>query len=137
VDDPLKRFAILCGLVLAVALGLLLPFAKWGLPTRPGNVPQTAAFAKGGKDRSYWIDCRNLAATNRYSCTVYQAKGGDTVLRGIFQPGFVTQERRIFYDGSLIHWRHGQLLRPITLECVAGGQPPLVADCKGASTRAN
>jgi hypothetical protein len=137
VGDQLKRLAILCGLVLVIALGLLLPFAKWGFPSRPGDVPSTAAFGNGGKNRSYWIDCRDLGATNRYSCTLYQAKGGETVLRGVFQQTFITQERRIFYDGSAIHWRHGQLLRPIALECVAGGQPPLVADCKGASTRAN
>jgi hypothetical protein len=131
VDDQLKRFAIICGLVLVVSLCLLLP-AKWATPTRPANVPSTAMFASNGKDRAYWIDCWNLAGGNRYSCTLYQAKGGETVLKGVFQQTSFTQQKRIFYDGSAIHWRQGQLLSPVRLECVAGGKPPLVRDCQTA-----
>ena len=135
--DELKRFAVLCGLVLVISLGLLLPFAKWGTPKRPSNVPSTAAFAGGGKDGSYWIDCWNSAGANRYACTMYQAKGGETFLKGVFQQTSLTQQKKIFYDGSAIHWRHGQLLRPVQLDCVAGGRPPLVADCKNTSNRSN
>jgi hypothetical protein len=137
VGDELKRFAIICGLVLVAALALLLPFAKWGVPKRPPNVPSTAAFANGGVAGSYWIDCWNFAGANRYSCTLYRAKGGETFLKGIFQEMSITEQRRIFYDGLIIHWRHGQLLRPLQLECVAGGRSPTVADCKTITTRSN
>jgi hypothetical protein len=137
VGDELKRFAIICGLVLVVALALLLPFAKWGIPRRPANVPSTAAFANGRAGGSYWIDCRDFAGADRYSCTLYRAKGGETFLKGIFQQTSITEQRRIFYDGSVIYWRHGQLLRPLQLECVAGGRPPSVADCQTITTRSN
>jgi len=137
VGDELKRCAIICVLVLAVAMALLLPFAKWGVPKRPANVPSTAAFANGRGAGSYWIDCWNFDGANRYSCTLYRAKGGETFLKGIFQEASITEQRRIFYDGSIIHWRHGQLLRPLQLECLAGGRPSSVADCKTVTTRSN
>jgi hypothetical protein len=137
VGDELKRSAILSVVILVIALGLLLPFAKWGAPRRPNNVPSTATFANGGKDPSYWIDCWSIAGVNQYSCTLYQPKNGETVLKGIFHQTAITQQRKLFYDGSAIHWKHGQLLRPLQLECVAGGQPPLVADCRASATRSN
>lgn len=151
-DDALKRLAVISGLMLVIALALLLPFVKWGTPKRPTNVPATAAFANGGKGSIYWIDCWSLAgAINRYSCTVYQTNSGEIVLKGIFQQTSITKPQPIFYDGSAIHWRHGQLLRPVQLQCVSlpqhantpragdpsGGRPPLVADCKTANTRVN
>ena len=120
--------------VLVIALGLLLPFAKWGLPKRPSNVPSTATFANDGKGSAYWIDCWNVSGASFYSCTLYQPKG-ETFLKGIFQQTTITQQRKVFYDGSAIHWKHGQLLRPLKLDCVAGGRPPLVADCKTTSSQ--
>jgi hypothetical protein len=123
---------MISGLMLVAALAILLPFAKWGIPRRPANVPSTAAFGNGGKYGSYWIDCASFAGANRHICTLYQAKSGEMVLKGAFQQASFTAQRRIFYDGSAIHWRHGQLLWPVQLECVAGGRPPLVADCKAA-----
>jgi len=137
VGEELQRFAILSVVILVVALGLLLPFAKWGVPRRPSNVPSTAAFGNDGKNGSYWVDCWNLAGGSRFACTLYQPKGGDTVLKGVFQQTTITQKHKVFYDGSAIHWKHGELLRPIRLECVAGGQPPLVPDCRTAGARAN
>ena len=136
-DGELKRFAILCLLIVVVALGLLIPFAKWGIPKRPGNVPSTAKFANGGKDASYWIDCWAVSGGNRYACTLYQLKGGDTVLKGVFQQTAITQQKRVFYDGSAIHWKHGEVLRPVQLECAAGGRMPAVPDCKTRGARAN
>jgi len=122
--------------VLVIALGLLLPFVKWGLPKRPSNVPSTAAFANGGKDSAYWIDCWNVSGANFYSCTLYQPKGGEIFLKGIFQQTTITQQRKLFYDGSAIHWKHGQLLRPLKLDCIAGGRP-LVPDCQAPTPRTN
>jgi hypothetical protein len=135
VGEELKRLTIISVVILVIALGLLLPFAKWGVPRRPNNVPATATFANGGNDGSYWIDCLNLAGANRYACTLYQAKSGEPALKGVFQQTAITQQRKVFYDGAAIHWKHGQLLRPVQLECVAGGRPPLVADCRRSAAQ--
>lgn len=124
-------------MILVTAMGLLLPFAKWGIPRRPSNVPATAAFANGGKGSIYWIDCRNLAASPGYSCSVYQAKSGEILLKGVFQQSALAQQRRVFYDGSAIHWKHGQVLRPVKLECVAGGKPPSMPDRRASVNPAN
>ena len=68
---------------------------------------------------------------------LYQPKGGEVFLKGIFQQTTITQQRKLFYDGSAIHWKHGQLLRPLKLDCIAGGRPPLVADCQASPSRSN
>jgi hypothetical protein len=116
-------------MVLAAAVGLLLPLLKWGAPRRPANVPSTAIFANGGKNSVYWIDCGTSPGVGRFYCAVYMPHDGQMVLRGSFQQTLITGSRRISYDGSTIHWKHGALLRPLWLECVLGGRPPEVADC--------
>jgi hypothetical protein len=111
-------------------LVLLLPFAKWRVPQRPSKVPGTAAFANGKGAGAYWIDCWNIVGDSRFSCTVYRLKSGDTFLKGVFQQIATDRQQRVFYDGGAIHWKHGELLRPFELECVAGGRPPRVPDCR-------
>lgn len=134
--DEIKRIIIVMVLIVVVSLGLLLPLAKWGGPKRPKNVSNTAAFANGGDQPSYWIDCWDIAGGNYAQCSVYQPTGV-LVLRGVFQQTAITRQRHVSYDGSAIHWKRGQTLRPVRLDCILGGKPPLVPDCNtpGSTTK--
>jgi hypothetical protein len=134
VGDELKRLFIITVMVLAVALGLLLPLVKWGVPRRPASVPSTANLANGGKNSVYWIDCGISPGVGRFYCTVYMPHDGEMVLRGSFQQTLITGSQRISYDGSVIQWKHGALLRPLRLDCILGGRPPEVADCKSGES---
>jgi hypothetical protein len=132
--DQHKRLAAIAAAILIIGSGvLLLPLMKLRIPPRPSSVPPAALYARG-REANYWINCPNVTSPTRYYCAVYSSDGSIKLVQGIFQESGATTPSRIAYDGSSIHWKHGAVLNPLHLDCVAGGQPPDVPDC-GAGTR--
>jgi hypothetical protein len=127
--DELKRLGVIAAAILIIGSGVLfLPLMKLQIPERPTNVPPTALYARG-RGASYWINCPNITSPTRYYCTVYSRDGSSKLVEGVFQESGATTSRRIAYDGSSIDWKHA-VLYPLHLDCVAGGRPPEVADCR-------
>lgn len=132
--DEFKRLFVIAGAILIGGASLLLlPLMKLRIAPRPAAVPSTALYA-AGRGQNYWIDCPNVASPTRYYCTVYSRDGSAKVLRGVFQETAGVGPLRIAYYGSVIYWKRGTILRPVHLDCVAGGRPPDVPDC-GSATR--
>jgi hypothetical protein len=132
VGDEFKRLAVIAAAILITGAGvLLLPFMKLRVRERPATVPPTALYARG-PGASYWINCPNINSPTRYYCTVYSSDGVSKLAQGIFQESGATTSRRIAYDGSSIEWKN-VVLRPLHLDCVAGGRPPDVADCRAGT----
>lgn len=130
--DELKRLAVIAAAILIIGSGMLfLPLMKLRVPERPATVPSTALYARG-RGASYWINCPNTDSPARYYCTVYSSDGASKLVQGVFQESGATTSRRIAYDGSSIDWKRA-VLRPLHLDCVAGGRPPGVADCRAGS----
>jgi hypothetical protein len=130
VSNELKRLVAISVAMLTVGAGLLiLPLSKMRIPSRPGNVPPTSLYASG-EGVNQWIDCPNFTSMNRYYCTVYSHDGKDKLVQGVFQEAGVSAQRRMSYDGTSIHWKHGVVLNPLHLDCILGGKPPEVADCR-------
>jgi hypothetical protein len=129
VANEFKRLYVMVGAILfgAAAL-LLLPLMKLRIPERPAGIPSTALYARG-RGTNYWIDCRNFTSPIRYSCAVYSSDGGIKLMQGIFQESGTSTPDRVSYEGSSIHWKHAALNR-LRLDCVDGGRPPDVSDCR-------
>jgi hypothetical protein len=130
VGDELKRLVAISVAILTVGAGLLiLPLSKMRIPPRPGNVPSTSLYASG-EGVNQWIDCPNFRTITLYYCTVYSRDGTDKLVQGVFQEAGVSTQRRMSYDGTSIHWKHGVVLNPLHLDCILGGRRPAVADCR-------
>jgi len=129
VGNEFKRLLMIVGAILfGGAALLLLPLMKLRVPQRPASIPSTALYAQG-HGTNYWIDCPNFTSPTRYYCTVYAGDGGTKVVLGVFQESGTTTPDRVSYDGSSIHWKHA-VLNPLHLDCVEGGRPPDLPDCR-------
>jgi hypothetical protein len=129
--DEFKRLLVITAAILILGFGvLLLPLLKLRIPPRPSSVPPTALFARDHR-ATYWINCPNITSPTRYYCTVYSSDGSSKLVQGIFQESGAITSSRITYDGSSIHWRRA-VLNPLHLDCVTGGRPPDVPDCRAA-----
>ena len=127
--DEFKRLAVMTAAILILGAGfLLLPLLRLRVPQRPTSVPPTALYARS-QGGSYWIDCPNITSPTLYHCAVYSSDGGTKLVQGIFQESGSATSSRITYDGSSIHWRRA-VLNPLHLDCMAGGRPPDVPDCR-------
>ena len=129
--EEFKRLLVITSVLLLGGTGFLLfPLLKFA--ARPASVPSTALRA-AGLSQNYWIDCPNVAAPTRYHCTIYSKDGASMILQGTFQESGGIASRGVAYYGSAIYWRHGLVLRPLHLDCVAGGRPPDVPGCPSAA----
>ena len=126
--DELKRFVLIAVVMVVLALGLLLPLSRVRLAQRPSGAPETAVLASAIDGSKLWIDCSLLSA-RQFHCSIYQPDGA-LLSAGTFQEAGFTGDHLVHYDGTNIYWKFGAFLRPLRLDCIRGGRPPFVPDCK-------